>query len=172
MARATSPSTLDQSHPAGVLSLVIPVVVDVNQLAILGKQFLWEKPASCPKCRERLWWHGFVLAYLTCLAEAVFLRRLFCPHCRSIHRLRPASHWRRFQSSIKTIRETVAHRQEKCRWRPDLPRPRQRQWWRRLKAKSLLCLGLSIAGSPFDSFLVLMDWGAIPVSSVIKCDDG
>ncbi len=152
--------------------MVILVVIDVNQLAILGKDFLWEKPANCPKCGEHLWWHGFVPAYLACLAEAVFLRRLFCPHCRSTHRLRPASHWLRFQSSISTIQETVEHRQEKRRWRPDLPRPRQRQWWRRLKAKSLLCLGLSFAGSLMDSFLTLLQAETIPVSSVMKCDDG
>ena len=79
--RTTSPSTQDQSHPAGVISLVIQVDIDVNQLALLGKSFFWDKPSSCPKCGGHLWWHGFVLAYLACLGEAVFFRRLYCPHC-------------------------------------------------------------------------------------------
>jgi len=152
--------------------LVIFVDIDVNQLATLGKNFLWLKPSVCPKCGGHLWWHGFVMAYLACLADAVFFRRLFCPHCSSVHRLRPTSHWRRFQSSINTIEQVIAHRQNNAHWRPDLPRPRQRQWWRRLKKKSLLCLGLSFVGSLYDSFLTLIGNGAIPVNSVMECDDG
>lgn len=152
--------------------MVIFVDIDVNQLATLGKNFLWLKPSVCPKCGGHLWWHGFVLAYLACLADAVFFRRLFCPHCNSVHRLRPSSHWRRFQSSTTTIEQVIAHRQYNARWCLDLPRPRQRQWWRRLKKKSLLCLGLSFVGSLFDSFLALIGSGAIPVNSVMECDDG
>lgn len=151
--------------------MVIPVVVDVNQVAALGKKFPWKKPSACPKCGGSLWWHGFVLAYLACLVEAVFFRRLFCPLCRSVHRLRPNSHWRRFQSSIATIEETITHRQAHSTWRPDLPRPRQRQWWRRLMRKSLLCLTLSFVGSRHEAFLALIEAGAIPVSSVMQCDD-
>jgi hypothetical protein len=152
--------------------LIIPVDIDVNQLAILGKKYLWQKPSACPRCGGHLWWHGFVLAYPACLAEAVFFRRLLCPHCRSVHRLRPKSYWRRFQSSVATIEQVIAHRQNNGRWSPDLPRPRQRQWWRRLKKKSLLCLGLSFVGSLFDSFLTMIEAGAIPVNSVMECGDG
>ena len=152
--------------------MIIPVDVDVNQLAILGKKYFWQKPSACPRCGGHLWWHGFVPAYLACLADAVSIRRLFCPHCRSVHRLRPKSHWSRFQSSIATIEQVIAHRQSNGCWRPDLPRPRQRQWWHRLKKKSLLCLGLSFVGSLFDSFLTLIEAGAIPVNSVMECDDG
>ncbi len=152
--------------------MIIPVDIDVNQLAILGKKYLWQKPSACPRCGGHLWWHGFVLAYPACLAEAVFFRRLLCPHCRSVHRLRPKSYWRRFQSSVATIEQVIAHRQNNGRWSPDLPRPRQRQWWRRLQKKSLLCLGLSFVGSLFDSFLTLIEAGAIPVNSVMECDDG
>ncbi|MEW6429823.1 MAG: hypothetical protein AB1568_17520 [Thermodesulfobacteriota bacterium] len=152
--------------------MVIPVDIDVNLLAALGKGFSWEKPACCPKCGGRLWWHGFVPAYFSCLALAVLLRRLFCPHCHSVHRLRPSSHWRRFQSPISVISQIIAHRQENGRWRPDLPRAPQRQWWRRLATKVQLCLGLSFAGTFPDAFLILMNRGAIPVSSVMECGDG
>ena len=152
--------------------MVIPVDVDVNQLAALGKKYLWPKPAACPKCGSRLWWHGFVLAYLACLVEAVFFRRLFCPQCNAVHRLRPSSHWPRFQSSINTIAQVIAHRANNARWRPDLPRPRQRQWWRRLARKSMLCLGLSFAGSLLDAFEALLAAATIPVSSVMQCDGG
>lgn len=172
LAASHSPLHAGLADPAGVISLIIPVDIDVNQLAILGKKYLWQKPSACPRCGGHLWWHGFVLAYPACLAEAVFFRRLLCPHCRSVHRLRPKSYWRRFQSSVATIEQVIAHRQNNGRWSPDLPRPRQRQWWRRLQKKSLLCLGLSFVGSLFDSFLTLIEAGAIPVNSVMECDDG
>ncbi|TBV81495.1 MAG: hypothetical protein EYX74_04345 [Desulfobulbaceae bacterium] len=106
--------------------MIIPVDVTVNQIAAQGKEVPWPKP-SCPRCGERLWGHRFTLAYFSGLAEAVFLRRLRCPHCRSIHRLRPKSHWRRFQSSIETIKQVIIYRWERGRWHPTLPRSRQRQ---------------------------------------------
>lgn len=150
--------------------MVIPVEVDVNQLAVLGKKFVWgETKPRCPRCGQPLWWHGFVSAYLDCLAEAVFLRRLFCPYCRSVHRLRPRSHWRRFQSSIKTIEQAVSHRQDQGRWRPDLPRPRQRQWWYRLRRKACVCLGMAFDGSLSEAFMMLVRVGAIAVGSVMQC---
>lgn len=148
--------------------MVIAVKIAVNQLAALGKEFPWPKP-SCPFCGERLWGHGFVPAYLACLTEAVLLRRLYCPHCGSVHRLRPESHWRRFQSSSKTIEDTICHRWRHGRWRPDLPRARQRQWWYRLRRKAVICLGLAGGELLVDAFLMLLQAGAIPVSSVIKC---
>lgn len=150
--------------------MVIPVEIDVNQLMALGKEFFWPEPKPpCPRCGQSLWWHGFVLAYLSCFTEAVFLRRLFCPHCGGVHRLRPTSHWSRFQSTIKAIESTIGHRQRHGRWRPDLPRARQRQWWRRLRMKAMVCLGFSLGGSLSDAFAILIRAGTIPVSSVMQC---
>jgi hypothetical protein len=156
---------------AGVVFLVIHVSINVNQLAALGREFLWPPKPPCPACNQPLWWHGFVLAYLACFAQAVFLRRLYCPHCGAVHRLRPDSHWRRFQSPIATIEEVIAHRQGRGRWRPDLPRPRQRQWWRRLRRKTSVCLGLCFAGTLLDAFAALVRVGVLPVSSVMQCGD-
>lgn len=152
--------------------MVIVAEIDVNQLAALGKEFSWEKPSACPKCDGHLWWHGFVLAYLACFGQPLYFRRLFCPHCLTVHRLRPDSHWPRFQSSIDTITQAINHRQRTGRWCPQLPRPRQRQWWRRLKKNALGCLGLSYNGALFAAFLALFSVGAIPVSSVMQCGDG
>jgi hypothetical protein len=67
------------------------------------------------------------------VAKMVILRRLYCPHCKAVHRLRPKSHWSRFQSSIETIQHTINHRLRHGRWRSELPRSRQKQWWRRLR---------------------------------------
>lgn len=159
----------DPDIQQGVDHLVIPVRIDVKQLASLGRDFQWPRPDACPKCGAGLWWHGFVLAYLACLVEAVFLRRLYCPVCRSVHRLRPDSHWSRFQSSIKTITETIGHRQAHGRWRPDLPRSRQRRWWQTLGRKVKLCLGLNFGRSRFEGFMALLTAGVIPVSRVMEC---
>lgn len=171
MTAGHSPLQTGSNHPAGVPPLVIVVDIDVNLLATLGKEFPWVKPTCCPKCGGPLWWHGFVPAYFSGLFLAVLLRRLFCPLCRSVHRLRPKAYWRRFQSPVNVIRQAIAHRKKTGRWRPDLPRPRQRQWWRRLAIKVKLCLGLAYAGSCNEAFITLMNRGAIPVSSVMECGD-
>lgn len=148
--------------------MVLPVEIDVNSLARLGRNFPWEKPPSCPCCQGTLWWHGFVPAYLGGLLVAVFLRRLYCPYCKSVHRLRPVDHWRRFQSAIPTIRESIAHREQHGRWRPDLPRPRQRQWWRRLGWMIEAVPGLSFSGSRLEGFDAVIDRRQVPVGSVIQ----
>ena len=149
--------------------MVIPVDIDVNQLHQLGKDFQWVKPTSCPKCGGGLWWHGFVTAYLSCFAEAVFLRRIYCPYCFSSHRLRPKIFWSRFQSSFKTIENVISYRQKHGRWQPDLPRPRQRQWWHRMRKKVKVCLGMSFSGEPSEAFALFLEASSIPVSSVMQC---
>ncbi|WP_267928803.1 hypothetical protein [Desulfolithobacter dissulfuricans] len=62
-------------------------------------------------------------------------------------------------------RGTIAYRSQKNRWRPDLARPRQRQWWRRLGRMIALILGISYSGSPAYAFNLLMNKGFIPVTS-------
>jgi hypothetical protein len=168
--RAMPPSMQDPNIRQGVVYLVILVKIDVKQLALSGKDFEWARPAACPRCGAGLWWHGFVTAYLACLVEAVFLRRAYCPNCKSVHRLRPDSHWSRFQSSINSITRIISHRQKHGRWKPDLPRSRQRQWWRHLRRKVKLCLGLNFDGTWFEGFVALLKAGIIPVSRVMDCD--
>lgn len=150
---------------------VIFVKVDVKQLVALGRKYPWSKPEACPECGQHLWWHGFVSAYLASEPEAVCLRSLVCPHCHSVHRLRPDSHWSRFWSSIYSIKETINYRQLHGRWRPDLPRSTQRQWWWRLRRKARLCLGLNWGSCWLAAFHALLSMGAIPVSRVMKCGD-
>lgn len=149
--------------------MVIPVKVDVKQLFRKGRDFLWPRPTGCPVCRGVLWGHGFVSAYLAFPDVLVFLRRLCCKDCGSVHRLRPDSHWPRFQSSIKTILETIVYRHNHGRWGRGVARPCQRQWWRRLGRKVKLCLGLSFEGSFPEAFNILLSAGFIPVSRVMDC---
>jgi hypothetical protein len=83
--------------------------------------------------------------------------------------LRPDSHWPRFHSSIKTILEAIVYRHTCGLWGRDLPRPCQRQWWRRLGRKVKVCLGLGFGGSLPEAFKILISAGAIPVSRVMEC---
>lgn len=112
-----------------------------------------------------MWWHGFVLAYFACLPEPVYLRRLRCPGCGAVHRLKPLGWFPRFRSSIQEIFETITHRCETGRWRPDLPRARQRQWWRRLGRMITLELGISFSPSFLSGFIELFNLNIIPVTA-------
>ncbi|MCF6178973.1 MAG: hypothetical protein L3J63_06245 [Geopsychrobacter sp.] len=150
--------------------MVLSVEVNVNEIARLGKDFPWVKPSGCPRCGQALWWHGFVLAYFSCLLEPVLLRRLRCSCCRSVHRLKPAGYWRRFRSTISEITQSVACRSESGRWCRALPRTRQRQWWLRLKRMAGAVLGL-FRDSVFEAFGALLDQGFIPVSLCFQRDN-
>jgi len=83
-----------------------------------------------------------------------------------VHRLKPAGYFPRFRSSIREIQEAIEHRSRRGRWRPDLPRGRQRQWWRRLGRLILLVLGVSFTDSFSQAFTLLMEQNIIPVTGV------
>ena len=150
--------------------MVLSVAVDVNEIARLGKDFPWVKPSGCPCCGQPLWWHGFVLAYFSCLLEPVLLRRLRCSCCRAVHRLKPAGYWRRFRSPITEIAQSISHRSESGHWQRVMPRVRQRQWWRRLQRLTSAVLGL-FRGSGLDAYESLIDRSLIPVSLCFQCDN-
>lgn len=105
------------------------------------------------------------------LTHSIQLRRLYCPHCRRVHRLRPLGYWRRYRSSIQEIQSALTHRLIRQRWRPDLPRSRQRQWWHRLGRMIRLLLGLSFAGSRIDGFERLIATNIIPVTAATDHDN-
>ncbi len=144
--------------------MVIFVDVDVNEIARLGRDFFWRKPSSCPFCKTGLWWHGFVLVYFDHLPQALFIRRLRCPCCGAVHRLRPQAYWSRFHSTIQIIKQVIINRSLNQCWRPDLPRSRQRLWWQRFCRNAKLMIGLGWEAFP-DAFDLLLTWGQIPVSS-------
>lgn len=158
-----APSMQGLPSRQGVALLVLSVEADVNEIARLGKDFPWVKPSCCPCCGQPLWWHGFVLAYFSCLLEPVWLRRLRCSCCHRVHRLKPAGYWRRFRSSITEITQSISHRSETGRWCRTLPRGRQRQWWRRLQRIVSAVLGI-FSGLALAAYENLLDRSFIPVS--------
>jgi hypothetical protein len=150
--------------------LVLSVAVDVNEIARLGKDFPWVKPSGCPHCGQPLWWHGFVIAYFSCLLEPVWLRRLRCSCCHRVHRLKPVDYWFRFRSSITEVTQSISYRCASGRWCHTLPRPRQRQWWRRLQRMTGAALG-RFCGSALEAFEVLRGCSFIPISICFQCDN-
>ena len=150
----------------GVVILVISVDILVNQIALLGKNFPWRKPSCCPRCGSGLWWHGFVLAWFEPLDQAVFIRRLRCPACHSVHRLRPRSYWPRCRSPIEVVKSVLGHRHLKLSWLDNIPLPRQKIWWHRFRRHAASLIGINWQVLP-DPFMVLTDWGRMPVSSTI-----
>jgi hypothetical protein len=144
--------------------LVLFVSIQVKEIARLGRLFPWQKPDCCPQCHGTLWWHGFVLAYFSCLSEAVYLRRLRCSSCGAVHRMRPSGYFRRFRATIAEIKSSIAMRSSRARWRPDLPRSTQRQWWLNLWRMIRLILGMSYRGDGIAGFVAILQQNIIPVT--------
>jgi hypothetical protein len=78
--------------------------------------------------------------------------------------MRPTGYFRRFRSSISEISASISMRGNKQRWRPDLPRSTQRQWWRSLWRMILLILGMSYRGDGMAGFMAILQQNIIPVS--------
>jgi len=149
--------------------MILAVCVSFNEI-LEKKKFPWPRPRACPKCGgPRLWFHGFVLAYFDGFKMGVWLRRLRCPDCRAVHRMRPAGYFRRFQASVTSIRFSIRHRLETGRWPPDSSRQRQGQWLRAMERKVLAVLGLMwLLCGLVDAFDQLIEKGEIPASRSFK----
>jgi len=115
----------------------------------------------------RLWGHGFVSAYFDGYWEPLWLRRYRCPLCRLVLRLRPSGYFQRFQASIETIRQSLAHRFYDHLWPPGSNRQRQGHWLRSLFKKAKVYLGLSGLGGIEEVFDQLVSLGINPVSRSI-----
>lgn len=147
-----------------VAFLILFVEASVKSIFRLGRDFSWPKPKACPRCQGRLWGHGFVEAYFDGFDAPLLLRRYRCPECRSVIRLRPKGYWPRFQASVGTIRRCLVSRLKLLKWRPDLPRSRQRHWLRGLRRQIVIHLGASWTGDLLEAFDQLASQGIIAVS--------
>lgn len=146
--------------------MIWSIVVDLNQIHDLGRDYPWPRPDRCLRCRNwRLWGHGFVMRYFDGFATALFLKCFRCPSCGCVITPRPQSHFPRIRSSKETIRTHLDRRLDTGRWPPSsLSRSRLRHWLAHLKCHiqarltSTWSLG-EIAG--FDRLLTL---GLVPVA--------
>ena len=158
----------DLPNSANGILLILQISVSIKEILRLGKRYPWSRPEHCPRCGHvRLWGHGFVSAYFDDVVERCWLKRYRCPLCRLILRLRPAGYFQRFQSSIETIRQSIAYRFYHHLWPPGSSRQRQGHWFRSLFKKAKVYLGLSRFEGVMEVFDELISQGINPVSRSI-----
>ena len=146
--------------------MILFVEVVLKDIFKKGRDFPWERPERCPCCGNwKVWGHGFVEAIFNGFNSIIWLKRYRCPACGCVLRLRPKSHFSRFQSSKHTIRSTLMLRINTGRWPQGSCKSRQRHWLHNLKRqmKAYLSWQTKLA----EAFDLLINQGGIPVSSSI-----
>jgi len=165
----------DLSQPPNSILLIQQISVSIKEIFRFkeGRGYPWPRPERCPRCgHTRLWGHGFVSAYFDGYGKPLWLRRYRCPLCRLVLRLRPAGYFQRFQSSIETIRQSLAYRFYHHVWPPGSSRQRQGHWVRSLLRKVKLYLGLSCLEGVLEGFDRLVCLRINPVSRSIESGKG
>ena len=133
-----------------------------------GRDFPWPRPAACPRCGCcKIWGHGYVSAWFDGFSEVVLLKRYRCPCCGCVIRMRPESHFSRFQASIHNIRSTLLIRVKTGRWPPDLSGSRPGHWLRSLKMKVFALLDNRWTDGLIKAFDLLVHQDHNPVSRSI-----
>ena len=155
----------DLPSSSNSILLVIQIFVSIKDLFRLGREFPWPRPERCPRCGYlRLWGHGFVSAYFDGYVEPCWLRRYRCRSCGVILRLRRSGYFQRFQSSIETMRQSIAYRLYHHLWPPGSSRQRQGHWFRSFLKKAKFYVGLSGFEGIVEVFDQLVLLGINPVS--------
>jgi hypothetical protein len=148
--------------------MVIFFSVIIKELFHLSRNYPWPKPERCPRCQcYRLWGHGFVEAYFDGFDQPFSLKRYRCPDCRCVVRLRPAGYFKRFQSSIATIRCSIEQKTMAGKWLPGLSRTRQCHWFRSLCRRIKAYLSDTWYQGVVIAFDYFTEKGQIPVSRCI-----
>jgi len=133
-----------------------------------GRDFPWPRPSACPICGcPKVWGHGYVSSWFDGFSEALLLKRYRCPCCGCVMRMRPASHFSRFQSSIQNIRSILSTRINTGRWPPDQSGSRPGHWLRSLKRKCFALLGFHATKDLIEVFDYLLLSGVNPVGRSI-----
>ena len=132
------------------------------------KKYLWKRPAICPRCNaDKVWGHGFVLAYFDGLNDGIWLKRYRCPICGTVLRLRPKGFFSRFQSPIETIRSSIILKQSKDKWLDGVSRSRQLHWLKALRRRMSAVFGDACLYDLKGAFDYFENAGINPVSRSI-----
>ena len=116
------------------IKMIIKVKADIKEISKQGKNFIWQKPSKCMRCKDsKLWGHGFVLAFFDGFDQGVYLKRYRCPYCKTVFKLKPCGFFKRFQASIRQIFASIMSRVYKSRYLPELSWSRQHFWFTALK---------------------------------------
>lgn len=148
--------------------MIIFVAVNFKKLLKRKRKYRWPRPDHCPCCQaDKLWGHGFVLAYFDQLPEGVLIHRYRCPECHCVIRLRPRGYFPRFQASIQTIYKSLSHRVINGSYLSDISRNRQRHWHKALVRNTIAYLDNRFKRRMLQAFNRLLCMGKVPVSSCI-----
>ncbi len=146
--------------------MFFPVIL--KELFVFGRKYPWDKPESCPRCRNyRLWGHGYVAAYFDGFDQFLWLRRYRCPDCGCVIRLRPKGYFKRFQAAIETIRSSIVSKVCKGKWIGGISRSRQQHWFRSLCRRIKIYLADAWDQGYIAGYDRLCRMGQIPVSRSI-----
>lgn len=149
--------------------LIIYFFVSVKNLFNIGKDYPWHKPDVCPGCKgRRLWGHGYTQRCFSDLTQKLWVKRYRCPDCDSVHTMRPATHWRRFHTSISNILRSLINKIKRNRWISSLPRQNQQYWFKGLifQASHLV----NILSPTVDVLRGLISRAVIPASHSMHCE--
>jgi hypothetical protein len=152
------------SQPRGLL--ILHVRVDVKRLREEGKRYPWPRPRRCPRCKGRLWGHGYVLRYFE-ECWALWMKRWRCPDCRAVHTARPRRHCPRFRYGIGTILKTLRTKIREDRWTP-LSHQLQLYWWRGLQVQCSRILNVRLPD--WADVRALLNRHLIPVTHAVQCE--
>ncbi len=148
--------------------MVIFFPVILKDLFLVGRDYPWSKPDSCARCGScRLWGHGFVSAYFDGYVGSFWLKRYRCPDCGCVIRLRPKGYFRRFQSSIASIRSSIDSKACRDRWIAGVSRTRQRHWFKSVCRRIEAHLTNAWTQGIVAGFDRLSRMGQVPVSRAI-----
>ena len=148
--------------------MVIYFSVILKKLFILGRDYPWPRPGSCPRCSScRLWGHGFVPAYFDEYDQPFQLKRYRCSDCKCVLRLRPAGYFKRFQAPVSKIRASIISKTSAGKWIAGISRSRQCHWFKALCKRIRAYLTDTWRQGIVAAFDYLRQQGQIPVSRFI-----
>ena len=148
--------------------MVIFSAIKLKELFKKGRDYPWQKPQGCPRCNScRLWGHGFAEANFDGYQRPLLLKLYRCPDCGCVIRLRPKGYFKRFQTSVETIRSSIACKAATNRWIAGVERTRQCHWFRSLCRRIKVYLTDTWCQGILAGFDYLLQLGHIPVSRAI-----
>lgn len=150
-------------------SLILYFPADVKTLFKEGKNYQWQRPKECPKCKgKRLWSHGFTSRYFEGFIKALWVKKYRCPDCKSVHTCRPEGFFKKFIYSINTISSCLKSKIEDYLWSKKIAYQNQQYWYKGLRFQSSRKFNVKVSTVAF--FKRLLSLNIIPVSHSIQCE--
>jgi hypothetical protein len=139
----------------------------LQALSEQGKDYSWHKPKRCPKCGgRRLWWHGYTLRSFHGYANKVWIKKCICADCKSVHTMRPHTHWQGFQYSKSIILGCMVGKIKMNRWQDAIRRQNQQYWFKGLILQSVRYANTNFPTTEVLKLVILT--AIIPVSHSIQ----